>query len=387
MVTTVGLLIGLTLFGRTQRKLLLLAGVWMVLTMLPTLNLAWQNDVLGQMMLPIKLLNVPEGIDNLQQNRHLYLVSVGYITAVAVFLYSAIGAASKLRPIVVGLVASVLVLSVGVCAAQLSPWHTATAQVNDLVAYLLRVVPPQPRASGMTWYSDSLPFKYKGVALLYSGIGISRVLAGGDYPQLQRVPDATQAPLRDDPADAFALRFGYDDTTTRFTLDYVAGITAESELPVAGDGDGSITRVWDFRDCATRATGEWTAVEAASRCEAGKGLVLVGAGADPQLVSGSIDLGAEAGGAGFLRIRVAVKYPPVPDNMKPVHEWFWKLPEAHFSGERLRTLPVKPDGEEHVYWTFVPLREVQGSTVELRLDPINTEAGSEIRWIAVDVAK
>jgi hypothetical protein len=387
VITMLSLLVGLVVFGRKQRALLLLVGLWMLLTMIPVLNLAWASDDLQQRMLPVTVLNVPEGTDNLQQNRYVYLVSAGYLVGVAVLLYSAISAARRLRPVIIGSVCLLVLLSAVICWINLRPWHTATVQVNELVDHLLRAIPPNSQPGDLTWYADRVPFKYKGVPLLLSGLGISRVFAGGDYPNVQRVSDATRAPLSEDTGDAFALRFNYDDAATRFGLDYLAGITNDNASPIADKNSpnhNGRTMLWDFRKCSEADLGDWFAVEAGIRCEPGKGLVITGEGADPQLVGNTIDLGADLYSSKFMRIRVSAKYPPITDNAQPVSEWFWKWSDVNFSGERLYTLPIRKDGKSHVYWTFVPTQRVHQPTIELRYDPINTQMPTEINWIAVD---
>ena len=383
VIMTLALLVGLAWFGRMQSKLLILAGVWIALTLLPILNLAWASDELQQRIAPITLLNVPEGADNLQQNRYLYLVSAGYLVGVAVLLYSAIRASRKLRPIWIGLVAVMLLLSTSLCWVQLKPWHTATVQANEVVSGLLRAIPPQERPNGMAWHVERLPFKYQGVPLLLSGLGISRVFEGGDYPNISRVADATQAHLAEDPGDSFALRFRYDEATNRFPLDYLVGITQDSDPPTS---TGTLN-VWDFRECDRDSLKGWRVVEATSLCEAGKGLTLTGESADPQLVGENIDLGAEYHNFQFVRLRVSAKYPQVVGDAQPVSEWFWRWPGVEFSGERLYTIRVERDGLTHVYWTFIPTQQIMQPQIGLRFDPVNLATTTEIKWIALDLVK
>src|SRR5436190_4211405 len=58
-VSTLALLVGITWFGRSHWRLLLLAGAWILLTLFPVLNLAVRAD-------------------DLENNRFLYLVAAGY---------------------------------------------------------------------------------------------------------------------------------------------------------------------------------------------------------------------------------------------------------------------------------------------------------------------
>jgi hypothetical protein len=385
MLSTLGLLVGLTLYGRDHRRLLLLAGVWIALTLFPVLNLAYASDEYQHRLLPATVLNVPEGLDNLQQSRHLYVVSAGFLVGVAVLIYSALVRAGRFRLLAVGLVASLVVVSAGVCWVQLRPWHTASVQVSELEERLLKAIPPDARPNGMTWYADRIPYKYEGVSLLVSGLGIARAFSGGDYPRIVRVADATQAPIADDPHDAFAIRFRYDDATARFVPDYLAGITDETDPPAAAS-NGNM-RIWDFRQCHEDIVSHWHADHATSRCEPGAGLVISPRGGDSQLTGGPISLAAGASKSSFIRLRVATRYGAMDSGGKPFCQWYWKGPGAEFSEERSQSMPLKMDGVSHVYWTFLPTGQVMQDLSQLRFDPVNAEVRTEIEWIAVDVVK
>lgn len=382
LATTIGILIGLVLFGREQRQLLLLTSTWTVLALLPALNLARWVDDYQQSFLPVVLLNVSSAADNLQQNRYLYLASAGFLSGVAVLIYSAIETARRFRSSLIYLTAGLLVISVGVCWVQLRPWHTATVQVNELEEHLLSVIPPQPRAHGMTWYVDQIPFRFKGVPLLHSGLGLSRVLLGGDCPQIERVPDASMAPLFRDPSDAFALRFGFNEATNRFVLTYGAGITDNNERPTLSNTNSLF---WDFTTCDKTTIDAWQAVQTNKTCQSNEGLVLTPIGSDPQLVLENISLPPVISPHDLIRIRILVRYDVIPESTELRNELFWRGKDEDFNEQHRQALSIKQDGQYHVYWTFLPAQEISENIYSLRFDPINSNMPSTVRWIALEV--
>jgi hypothetical protein len=102
---TLGILIGLIKYGRRISRLLLVAAVWIVLGLAPVLNL-------------------PIGLEDLQQNRLFYLAAAGYCMGVAVLLHSAVATTrlaavgSRIRGMALGGVALLLLVSAAVCWVQ-----------------------------------------------------------------------------------------------------------------------------------------------------------------------------------------------------------------------------------------------------------------------------
>jgi hypothetical protein len=382
LATTIGLLVGLVLLGREQRWLLLLMSTWIVLALVPVLNLARSIDDFQQGMLPIVLLNISSGADNLQQNRYLYLSSAGFLSGVAVLIHSAINATRRFRSTLICLTTVLLVMYICVCWIQLRPWHTATVQVNELEEHLLRAIPPQSHTHGMTWYVDHIPFRFKGVPLLQSGLGLSRLLMGGDYPQIERTSDASTVPLFRDAADAFALRFGFHEETNRFVLTYGAGITNESERPALS---GTHFSHWDFTMCDKASIDAWQPVETIKTCRSSEGLVLTPNGSDPQLILENISLPPVTEPNDLIRVRVLVRYDAIPESIELRNELFWKGNDENFNEQHRRTLSIKQDGRYHTYWTFLTAQDISKGINSLRFDPINSNMTSTVRWITIDV--
>jgi hypothetical protein len=391
LLSTLGLLALLTLYGRYVRRLLLLVGVWLAVALAPVLGIVASVSEVERGFLPNRALIVPSSLnDVLFQNRYLYLASAGMIVGVAALLYQAVSLAGRARSVLASLVGLLLLLSTATCWVQLRPWHTASVQTEELVASLLRIIPAQERPQGMVWYSDNIPVLYKGVYMLYTGLGISRTFHNRevDYPKIERVPDATQAPLgrTDDPRDAFALRFGYEETSDRFVVDYAAGVTGESAPPVAG-AVGENLQLWDFRGCATEAIGAWQVNGARAECAPNEGLTLHPQGSDPQLVSKNLNVDPMAVSAKYVRLRVSATYPFSDNSLVYAGEWYWSDARPGFGQERRRSVPIKKDGNPHVYWAFIRADELAGSLTGLRFDPANGEVDARIEWVVLDLVR
>lgn len=382
-LSTIALIAGLVIYGRSNRKLILLASVWIILPLVPVLNIPQS----AQGVLPPGLV-VPPGGYTLEHNRYLYIPAAGYCVGVAALLYSAITSVPRFRRSAIELVTALVTLAVVTCWIQLRPWHTATTQVNDLVGELLRLIPSHDRPNGMIWYTEGVPHVYEGVPLLYSGLGISRIFANGgiDYPNVQRLPDATQAPIANSSRDAFALRFKYIESDNHFHVDYLSGITGSEEPPVASEVAANF-QVWNFDDCTPGALSTWKVMGAKSQCVAGRGLLIQPDKDDPQLLGPGMALSPTSAGARFVRLRVSVRYPASTAALPYLNEWFWKSPDKDWDPVNSKRMLVNQDGEQHVYWTFLSLSESGNTISTIRFDPVNAKIPAEVQWIALDLVK
>src|SRR5688500_10413399 len=222
-ITSLLILAGLIFFGREQRRLLAGALLWLVLAIVPVLNL------------------VPNALD-LQQNRLLYLPAAGFCAFAAALSYEAIKAAGRWRPFALAAVAFALLLGTVASWAQLAPWHTATLITEDVAARLDRLLPDRP----MTLYAENIPDNYRGAYLFRVGLGNMRSVKTGELTVLETVPSAQSANLTAAPGDAFAVRFGYDPSARRYRVAYAAGITSEVE-PQSPVQMATPDMLWDFR--------------------------------------------------------------------------------------------------------------------------------------------
>jgi hypothetical protein len=353
------ILSGLIFFGRDQRRFLIGALLWIVLAVVPVLNLP------------------PNALD-LQQNRLLYLPAAGYCAFLAALAYEAVRAADKWRPFALSAAALALIMGTAASWAQLAPWHTATLITEDIAARLSTLLPGRP----MTLYVENLPDNYRGAYLFRVGLGGMRSVKTGQLAVLETVPSAQATNLAAAPADAFALRFGYDPFARRYRVAYAAGVTAAAEPPTA---ERIIApEIWDYRACNSQDPGSWQAVNAQLQCRPGDGLLLAPTTSDPQLLS-SLTYGLNAGTASFARVRVMAAYPPSPASPEPViSEWFWKGDGGSFSGDNRRSLPIRADGNPYIYWTYIPATDIGPTLTGLRFDPSNSQVPTTINWIALD---
>ena len=369
MLATIGLLLGLVLFGREHYRLLLLAAIWIALVTVPVLGMPPRNE-------------------DLEGNRYLYLMSAGYMICVSVLLCSAIVSASHRRLPLISVVSLSVLISIFACWFQLGTWQTASSQVNDVVNGLLRWIPPQPRPSGMVWFAENVPSRYKGVPVLLSGLGISRLFADGniDYPHIEIVPDATKAPINRGSSDAFALRFAYNPWRDRFDIDYIAGITSDG-VPPSPQESGDNLQLWDFRACGSKVLESWRGARTQPACEPNVGLIVQQTDKDPQLIGPEVSFNPGSSGAEYVRLRVAMSYPPNSGDKELVNEWFWHGSSDDWSQEHSKALPLKQDGNVHVYWTFLRADEAGQGISGFRFDPINDDVSATIEWIAIDLVK
>jgi hypothetical protein len=365
-LASLGLLVGLVFFGRSRYRMLALAGAFVLLAIVPVLNL------------PIRA-------DNFENTRFLYLSAAGYCIGAAVLLHAAVAATWRHRRIALGVVGSVLLLAVGACWVHLRNWHTATVLTQEMVAELREVIPPQPNPApkSMAWYVEALPQTYRGAYVALQGFDRARLYDAGDDPEVKQLPSVLDAPLAAEPRSAFALRYYFDEPLTRFRLNYAAGITGDSPPPAGGVN----LKVWDFRECSPDVLRRWRVIGATISCERGNGLRLDEPGGDSQMLSPGEDFLGEAQDARFVRVRVSVSYAQGDQAALMVSQLFWRGPEESWAEERSQSLPIKLDGQPHVYWNYLPASQITGDTTRLRFDPANGSVPATIRWVALDVVR
>lgn len=369
-VSALLLLVGLVLHGRDLARLLLLAGAWMALTLAPVLNIGiFRHDF--------------------QNSRLLYLVSAGYCIVVAALLWSTISQARRARwPLISG-TGMLIVACVAVTWIQLHPWHTASVQAAEVESELERLIPMQERPQGMVWYLNNVPDRYKGAWVLNSAMSRTRYLPGGapDIPDVVRVDDVENAPLGSDGRDSFALRWEFDSSGPRWHIHYGLGITRDSEPPTPDANTGSNLLLWDFRGCDAAALEQWEVINASASCTPGKGLLLTPSNEDPQVVNQALQIVPARSGDRYVRVRTSFSVAAGAVTPESLTQVFWTDPNAYFNGFKKRQTPLPADGAPHVLWAFLAPHEVGESITALRIDPINSTAPAEVRWIAVDTVR
>src|SRR5204862_3115832 len=112
LITTGLLLAGLIRYGSAHSRILAVALVWVLLMLVPVLNLPVESG-------------------DLESNRFLYLPAAGYCVVVAILLHSAVLSIRQGR-LAVAVVGLLVFISIIICWVQLRPWHTATVQAEAL---------------------------------------------------------------------------------------------------------------------------------------------------------------------------------------------------------------------------------------------------------------
>jgi hypothetical protein len=368
MSASLGWLLGLVWYGHRQRRVLAVVGAWVALALLPALNLDLRPD-------------------NGENNRFLYLAAAGYCAGVAALLEPLLAAGARAGPRAAraaGLGLGVLLLASAATAwLQLEPWHAATRQARALQQDLRALLPPQPSATQpVIWYGAGIPDNYRGAFVYRLGLDAARFLETGEMPALEPVRDVLAAPLAAAPGDAFALRFNFIRRLGLFQVDYLAGISAAADPPLAAEaGPGYV--LWDFRACAPGTVGAWQPVAAAITCVPGAGLRITPQGADAQLIGPPLDPAPPAA-ARYTRIRVAAQY-DAQATPETLQQWYWHGPQDDWSEERLRNLPVRPGDRPHVYWLALPAAATGPALTRLRYDPVSAPLPVTVAWIALDL--
>lgn len=375
------LLTALILYGRSQRRLLFIAGSWVIISLIPVLNLR-----ISQV--------------DLHNNRYMYLPAIGYCIGVAALITAAIKHARRFRVATLTGSACLIATCIALTWIQLLPWHTATVASNRVEQDLLTMVPPQPSNPPTTWLVENLPVSYAGAHALGAFLGYPRTFIGGAGPTIVQATDVAN-PLNsmitstaEAGNDVFALRFNTPDKNPNFSLSYLAGITGRSTLPSSppsGNQTGGNPISWDFTLCSRDVLGAWTFDKNNdSSCYAGTGLRIAG-GRDnrTQIAISGLHYEVQRGSPlmdRFVRIRAEIKY---SDNSRANDflNWSWATPGESFTPAHSQVLPVIMDGQYHTYWAFVSVTALTNTITELRLETSNSDSIDstlEIAWIQID---
>ena len=371
IISGVALLLGLVFYGRRRLRAVAFCLALLVLTLVPVLNLeVFQED--------------------LQGNRLLYLPLAGYCTLVMILVQAAINSAQpRLKTVAMGLVGIVLAMFVAVSWLQLSVWQTATTQANDIGATLARLIPHNARA--ITWYVQDSPDSYKGAQVMRNGLDdLYHFLSGAPPPTIVFSDGVEGISLVGKEQDAFALRFAYDEATSRFDAAFVAGLTGDTP-PLNGEG-GSL---WNFQACSPEVVAQWEAANATVECKSDKGLVLSPQNNGTQSLLHTFAKPIQLDRGSYVRLGISVRYPLSQNSAQGAAsgnqgKFFWSIEgdAPEWAEDRSRAIDVSTDGDAHVYWMVVPGLDVAQTITKLRYDTASDSAMPiEIGWIAVDEVK
>lgn len=362
LVLTLLLLAGLIAFGWRERRLLVLAGIWIALALVPVINL-------------------PLSRFDLNFNRLAYVMSAGYCVLLAALLYQGLLAA-QWRTWAKSVVGLLLLVGAIMSWLQLVPWHTVTLQTERVRYDLARMISVQPRPAGAVFYTEGRPPDYKGVPGLFIGLGEAYMFASGDViPDLAETESFNSLPLAPEARDAFGLRFKYIPQTELFTIDRVVGIVNSVEKLSSGTSQEG--HLWDFRQCSQDVIAAWTIDGATARCDRGIGLIIAPGGGDTKLIGPDLSLVTGAGDKSWFRLGAAVTYPDEREPEPFVYQWYWRGNGAGFNEESSLSSTLKQDGKAHTYWSVLPASDT-GSIEGLRFDPINRAAEVTIAWLSIE---
>ncbi len=221
----------------------------------------------------------------------------------------------------------------------------------------------------MMWYVDSVPHDYYGVFVLRGALGRMRDFIGsppGHVPNYQKVGDPLSSLGSATRPDVFAMGFVYDDRAKRFHTSFLAGVTEDREpdnLSVKRSG----ALLWDFRRCRSADLTSWKGVNTSVSCNT-HGLSLSSTGEDVHLENLTLTQPLRAAGKGFVRLRVAVGYTASTGEVpaSSTLRWYWHGPGGSYTEEQSKTLPLRQDGHNHVYWAYIPASELGTGITAMR---------------------
>jgi hypothetical protein len=337
LAMTVLLLAGL-MAGYNQR-LIVLACAWIVVTLLPVLNI------------------LPIGTD-LQNSRLLYLPSAGFCIGIAAML-DALARRIRQRFAIAAGVAVIALAYLTSIAVQVQPWLRAGHETIHTVQELHRLIPYL--SSSTTLQAQGVPDTYKGAFIYRLGLPEAYDLLYGSRFALQQV--AQIQPLADQRTDKlFQVVFGFDDASQRWEIIQARGVTvppqAEPVLPP------SVLR-WDFTSCQDR--DGWQTAQQQLDCQPGRGLSLQAAETS-SLESPPLNLAR----AGWTEVIVRVEH--TTDERQSLRLEWTTARDQTWSEARSLALELLPDNQRYDYHFFVPPDSAGAALERLRLS--QSDAGN-----------
>jgi hypothetical protein len=351
------LVVGL-MAGYNQR-LIVLALAWLVITLLPALNL-----------LPVA--------DDLEGSRFLYLPAVGFCIGL-VALIDAVARRFVVRASWRATGAATVLLSAlffGLLRTQIQPWLVAGQAATDMLQEIHRLIPSF--APGSKLQVLGLPDKYNGAFIFRNGLDLAFLEQYGSHPAVEQVAQLVPLAYGRSDKDVFQVAFAFDPAVERWRIVQARGVTSiGAQKPPASVLDTS----WDFNGCA--GTGGWIAHRAEITCTPGAGSTMLPMSKDAYLESPQLDLET----AGWIEVSVdmARSRQATPD---ATAQLFWRTQAAPgWKEERSLSINLPPDDRILRYHFFVP-PDASGQPVnQLRLDPVNTTDAIVIKQLAIRVIR
>jgi hypothetical protein len=368
LVLTAGLVVGLVLWGRRRWPVLLLGAVWMLVFLLPVLN----------------LVPFPPPTD-LTGNRVLYFSTIGFCVVLAVLLTGPLDVPG--RAWLGALPAGVLVLAlVPMTWRQLDPWVQASHQTQAVVAEMDRLLVPLA-GRRVEFDVQDLPRLYQGSYVFWNGFDYALGLfahQGGQIAvqEVPRLDPRHTTSLAVGTTGAYNLSFAFDPGSRLYRVSQLHGITVAVPPPEGSD------YVWSYTGCGANVSTSWQAHDATLACVPNAPTPpLPGAGyarftpvtADGQLALP--DLHLDLSRARWLRLGVSARLPDKQPGR--LGDWFWgTATEVAWSEDRHETFTLDASGAWRTYWTYIPVNRLGTQVSGLRFDPVNARFPVDLAWIA-----
>jgi len=359
-----GVLVCLVLWGRQRWALMLLGGVWMLIFLLPVLNLS-------------------DGSPDMLGTRTLYFPLIGFCIALAGLLGAAL-VEQCARPFAAAAVLGGLLLAVPAAWTEQQPWLQSSRQTRQILEEAGQLLVGSPDVPSVV-RTQGLPANYKGSYVFVNGFG--EAVRNFDNVAIQTIEAASFNPIG--LAGPFSGRFGRYNIV--FTLDqanrlYHISDFAGTTLPVPPPAGG---RLWDYTHCRPDDPLSWQPENARIVCAPAPKSPPPGAGTyavfTPSTNDGHIVLPDEKldlNGARGLRFGICARIPAGRQGL--IGEWFWGGADAaNWSQDRSRSFVLEDTGGWRDYWLYVPADQLGTKWTGLRFDPVNDRLPVDIAWVSL----
>lgn len=322
-----------------NRRVIVLALAWIVVTLLPVLNI------------------LPIGSD-LQNSRLLYLPSAGFCIGLAALLDALVKRRIQ-RFDILPVVAVVTLVYIVTIQIQIQPWLHAGRETIHTAQELHRLIPYL--SSGTTLQAKGLPDSYKGAFIYRLGLSEAYDLMYGSRFNLQQLEQLP--PLARQQSDnLFQVVFDFDYATEQWEIIQAQGVTdsdlADPELPASAIQ-------WDFTTCAD--SNRWQPTPQKLDCQAGNGWQLSASDQHSSLQSPRLDLTT----AGWTEVIVRLEHAGNLDENALIRLEWSSESDKTWHRQRSLVLDLLPGTRSYDYHFFVRPDSKGAPLEQLRLSQDN----------------
>lgn len=338
------------LLAARNHRLVLLALAWVIIGILPVLNI-----------LPVAA--------DLQNSRFLYLSSVGFALGLTLLVYSVAAHLPASRPefLAYGGAAALGTAYFLLLQFHLQPWLIAGRESVHIVEQLHRIRPAW--SSGSLLQVAGLPDNYQGAYIFRNGL--SRSMAryfGSTFGKLDRVDRLP--PMHYPGEDVLQVAMDFDPTSLQWQIRRARGVSSAAAQMPSPDETGAS---WDFTAC--NAENGWTSRQAQARCEQGTGLELAPAGGLVELTSPFLAL--PAGVWTEVILDMSIRQHPVIETSARI---FWTtLSLDAWQEDNSLMIDLPRDTGLHRYHFYIPPGSPIEPILRLRLQPLTSPGTALIR--------